>query len=155
MFSWGLNIVRVRVRVTLDWRFSANQFILATSPLRMTTRKFLIWILALIVHMEHSTLSVAVYVLYNSCWPSPAQSFSGPTPAGLVTRFYILRFKTPPTWWARSPYLHHPWTGWLGYTPRHWVPFPSPPTIRRSTVEVFDPSSVRDTTEYYLFWTCT
>jgi hypothetical protein len=27
-------------------------------------------------------------------WPSPAQSFSGPSPLGLATIFYCLRFKT-------------------------------------------------------------
>jgi hypothetical protein len=27
--------------------------------------------------------------------------------------------------------------------PRHWVPFSSPPTTRRATVEVFDPASTR------------
>jgi hypothetical protein len=27
------------------------------------------------------------------------------------------------------------------YTPRHWVPFSSPRTVRRATVEVFDPAS--------------
>jgi hypothetical protein len=44
-------------------------------------------------------------VVYNCCWPSLAQSFSGPTPSGLVT-FYCLTFETPPTWRARSPYLN-------------------------------------------------
>jgi hypothetical protein len=34
-------------------------------------------------------------VVYNCCWSSPAQSFSGPSPAGLVTIFYCLRFETP------------------------------------------------------------
>jgi hypothetical protein len=33
-------------------------------------------------------------VVYNCCWPSPAQSFSGPSPLGLVTIFYCLRFET-------------------------------------------------------------
>jgi hypothetical protein len=33
-------------------------------------------------------------VVYNCCWPSPAQSFSGPSPVGLVTIFYCLRFET-------------------------------------------------------------
>jgi hypothetical protein len=37
-------------------------------------------------------------VVYNSCWPSPAQPFLGPSPAGLMTTFYCLRFETPPTW---------------------------------------------------------
>jgi hypothetical protein len=32
--------------------------------------------------------------------PSPAQSFSGPTTAGIVT-FYCLKFETPPNWRAR------------------------------------------------------
>jgi hypothetical protein len=40
-------------------------------------------------------------VVYNCCWFSPVQSFLGPSPAGLVTIFYFLRFKTPPTWRAR------------------------------------------------------
>jgi hypothetical protein len=30
---------------------------------------------------------------------------------------------------------------WPSYTPRHWVPFSSPPTTRRATVEVFKPTS--------------
>jgi hypothetical protein len=52
---------------------------------------------------------------------SPAQSFSGPSPAGLKAIFYCLRFETPPTWRTRSMYLYPPGTGWPGYTPRHWV----------------------------------
>jgi hypothetical protein len=44
-------------------------------------------------------------VMYNCCWPSPAQSFSGPSPAGLMTIFYCFRLETPPTWRARSPYI--------------------------------------------------
>jgi hypothetical protein len=35
-----------------------------------------------------------VSVVYNSCSPSPAQSFSGPNPIGLVAIFYCLRFET-------------------------------------------------------------
>jgi hypothetical protein len=33
-------------------------------------------------------------VVYNFCWPLPAQSFSGPSPLGLETIFYCLRFET-------------------------------------------------------------
>jgi hypothetical protein len=56
---------------------------------------------------------------------------------------YCLRCKTPPTWRAGSPYLYRAETGWPGYTFRHWVPFSSPPTTRRVTVEVFDPASTQ------------
>jgi hypothetical protein len=50
------------------------------------------------------------------CWPLPAQSFSGPSPLGLQTIFYCLRFETS---------------------------ISSPPMTRRVTVEVFDPASTR------------
>jgi hypothetical protein len=33
-------------------------------------------------------------VVYNCCWRSPAQLFSGPSPVGLATIFYCLRFET-------------------------------------------------------------
>jgi hypothetical protein len=60
---------------------------------------------------------------------------------GLMTTFYCLRFKTPPTWRGRSPYSYPPGTGWPGYTPTHFVPFSSPKT-RRAMVEVFDPTTI-------------
>jgi hypothetical protein len=54
------------------------------------------------------------------------------------------------TWRAKSPYLHPPGTGWHGYTPRHWVPFTSPPTTRRATVEIFEPAFPRASREIFL-----
>jgi hypothetical protein len=40
-----------------------------------------------------------------------------------MTTFYCLRFESPLTWRARSPYLYPPGSGWPGYTPRHWVEY--------------------------------
>jgi hypothetical protein len=54
-----------------------------------------------------------------------------------------VRFETSPTWRARSPYLYPPGTGWPSYTPRHWVPFSSPPMTRKAVMEVFEPTSTR------------
>jgi hypothetical protein len=51
-----------------------------------------------------------------------------------MTIFYCLKFETPPTCRARSPYLYPPGRGWSSYNPRHWVPFSSPPTTLRATV---------------------
>jgi hypothetical protein len=34
------------------------------------------------------------WVIYNCCWSSPAQSFSGPSPVGLATIYYCLGFET-------------------------------------------------------------
>jgi hypothetical protein len=83
-------------------------------------------------------------VAYNCCWPSPAQSFSSPSPVGRMTILCCLRFETPPTWRARSPYFYPSGTEWPDYTPRHWVSLSSPPTTRRATVEIFDPASTRE-----------
>jgi hypothetical protein len=58
---------------------------------------------------------------YNCCRVSPAPSFSGPRPTGLLTIFYSVKFETLPTWRAKSPYLNPPGTGWPSYTSRHWV----------------------------------
>jgi hypothetical protein len=44
--------------------------------------------------MEHSLWQEDRSVVYNCCWPLPVQSFSGPSPMGLVTIFYCLRFET-------------------------------------------------------------
>jgi hypothetical protein len=93
-----------------DWRFTANQFVLATRPLRLTTSNFIF------------QLNTSGYAIYNCCWSSPAQSFSTPSPSGLMTIFYSLRFETPPSWRARSLYLYAPGTWWPSYSPRHWIP---------------------------------
>jgi hypothetical protein len=84
-----------------------------------------------------------VSVVYNCCWSSPGQSFSGPSAAGLMAIFYCLKLDTPPTWRTRSPYLYPPETRWPDYIPRHWVPFLSSPTTHRDTVEVFEPAFTR------------
>jgi hypothetical protein len=55
-------------------------------------------------------------VFYICCWPSPAWSFSGPIP----------------------------WDSWPYFTDSDLrLPFSSPPTTRRVTVEVFEPASTR------------
>jgi hypothetical protein len=36
----------------------------------------------------------AFSAVYNCCWSSPAQPFSGPSPMKLATMFYCLRFET-------------------------------------------------------------
>jgi hypothetical protein len=46
------------------------------------------------VDVGHSLWIEDGSVVYNCCCPSPAQSFSGPSPVGLATIFYCLRYET-------------------------------------------------------------
>jgi hypothetical protein len=71
------------------------------------------------------------YVVHNFYWPSPAQSFSGPSPAGLMTIFYCLRFETNQTGGPVSYILiaqRH------GGPDTHWVPFSSPPATHSEMI---------------------
>jgi hypothetical protein len=114
---------------------------LATSPLRLTTSNFFFQLITC-GHSPYVTFSL------TSRWVCPlqlpAQSFSGPSPVGLMTTFYCLRFKSTPTWRVRSPYLYPPGTGWPRYIPRHWVPFLSSLTTHSVMIEVFDPLHMGD-----------
>jgi hypothetical protein len=68
------------------------------------------------------------YVVYSCCLSSSAQSVSGPTTAGLPP------IPDSPSWRPRSRINIKEGDS---YTPGRWVPFSSPPTIRRAAVEVF------------------
>jgi hypothetical protein len=50
--------------------------------------------------------------------------------------------------WGSGPYIYIPGIGWPSYKLRNWNPFVSPPTIRRSRMEVFEPAFIL----YY--WGC-
>jgi hypothetical protein len=84
--------------------------------------------------------------VFYCCWSSPAQSFSSPSPAGVMTIFYSFRFDSTQAWRARSPSLYLLGAGWQSYAPRHRVSFPSPPATRKATVEVFELASRRGST---------
>jgi hypothetical protein len=101
----------------------ANQFILATNPLRLMTSDFI---------FQPNTCGYSPYVTSSLTrgWVCHLQlllvlasviilrSKSHRTPDPTV---YCLRCETPPTLRARFLYLYPPGTGWPCYTPRHWV----------------------------------
>jgi hypothetical protein len=131
----------VIIRVTLRLAIYAIQCALVMSLLRLTTSDLLFnWILTFIVLMYHPLGWEDRSVVYNCCWSSPSQSFSGLTSVGLVTTFYCLKFETPPTWRARSLCLYPPGKVARLYL-RHWIPFSSPPTTPRAAVKVFNSST--------------
>jgi hypothetical protein len=85
----------------------------------LTTRSLLLLDSCGFVDVGRSLLREDGSVVCNCCWPSLAQSFSGPSPVGFATIFYCLRFETS---------FFVLWS----------------PTTRRATVEVFHPTSTRD-----------
>jgi hypothetical protein len=135
-FGLAISVGRSESEQLYDWRFTAHQFILATSSLRLTAIIFFNWTLAVIVVMYHRLWREDGSIIYNCCWPLSAQLFSGPSPAGLMTVLTVWKLRLP------QP-------GGLGpriYIPQvrgDWVPFSSLPTTRRATVVVFEPASTR------------
>jgi hypothetical protein len=99
-------------------RRSVGQCVLVSSThLGLKTRFLLLSDSCRFVHVGRPLWREDGSVVYNCCWPSPAQSFSGPSPVGLATILYCLRLETSPPWRARSPYLYPPGTEWPRYTP--------------------------------------
>jgi hypothetical protein len=128
-YGGGIRLSKSKLLVCYDRR-SVGQSVLVSYD------KIFITVSCRLVDVGRSLWRENGSAVYNCCWSSPAQTFLGPSPAGLTTIFYWLRLETSPTWSARSPYLYTPGTGWPSYTPRYWVPFSSPPTTRRATMIV-------------------
>jgi hypothetical protein len=79
-------------------RWSAGQSVLMSrTHLGLMTRFLLLSDSCRFVDVGRSSLRQNRSAIYNCCLSSPAQSFFGPSPAGLVTIFYCLRFETRPT----------------------------------------------------------
>jgi hypothetical protein len=148
---WRTELLRVRVRVRVRIRVTSRLAVYCQS-VRLSDEP-------LETHDQH------LFFQLNICGDSPYLTSSltrrwacrlllllelastvilGSESCGTLPTFYSLRFETPPTCRARSPYLYSPGTGWPSHNPRHWVPFSSPPTTRRATVEVFESASTRD-----------
>jgi hypothetical protein len=95
-----------------DWRFTANQFALAPSPLRLTAR---------------------IFSQLNSCGHSPYITSS-------LTREWVCHLQLLLAL-ARAFILNsRPYFT----VSDSKLPFLSPPTTRRATVEIFDPASTRE-----------
>jgi hypothetical protein len=108
------------------------------------------WILALIVLMK--------YILFNERMSLSFTVAGGPrqrshsqvrVPRDSWPYFTVsdLRF---PSLEDQVPLFISPRNRNRNRNPRHWVPFSSPPTTLRVTVEVFDPASTRDDELQYL-----
>jgi hypothetical protein len=128
------NLSHSESELLYNWRFTASQSVLATSPLRLTTNNF-------IFHLNTCTYSPDVTSSLARGWVCLQLLL-------VFASAVILRFKSrgthdhillsqirgSPNLEGQVPIFISPRNRWPGYTPRHWVPFLSPPMIRRATV---------------------
>jgi hypothetical protein len=70
-----------------DWRSVGQSVLVSGTHLGLTTRFVLLSDSCGFVHMGRSLWRENGSAVYNCCWSSPAQSFLGPSPTGLVTIF--------------------------------------------------------------------
>jgi hypothetical protein len=124
-----------------DWRFTTNQFLLATSPLWLTTSNFIF------------QLNTCGYCAYGTSslsrgWVCPLQLLLVLARAvihrsesrGTNAHILLSQIRDSPHMEGQVPVFTSPsGTGWPCYTPRHWIPLSSPSLTRRATVEVFKP----------------
>jgi hypothetical protein len=84
-----------RVKAMLRWTTS-RPVCLGLKPRRVLKTRFLLLSGSCrFVDVEHPLWREDGSVVYNCCWPLPAQSFSGPNPAGLMTIFSVSDSRLP------------------------------------------------------------
>jgi hypothetical protein len=125
-----------------DWRFTANQFVMATNPLRPTTSIFV---------FQGNACGYSPYVTFSLTigWVCRLQLLLvhasavvlGAESRGTPDHILLPQIRDSPNLEGQVPLFMCPSDRVAQLYPRHWVPFSSPPTTHRVTVEVFDPAS--------------
>jgi hypothetical protein len=118
-----------------DWRFTANQLVLATSPLRITT--------IIIFQLNPCCYSPYVTSSLTKGWVCRLQFLLALASEAIlvsesrVTHDHILlsQIRVSPDLEGQVALFISPGTKWPHHTPRHWVPFSSPPTTRNDRTE--------------------
>jgi hypothetical protein len=84
---------QIKVKITVTLRLTVGQSV----SLCVMTRYLLRFGSYSLVFMGRPVWREDGSVFCICCWPLPAQSFFGPSPLGLATIFYCLRFETSPS----------------------------------------------------------
>jgi hypothetical protein len=121
-----------------DWQFTANQFVLATSPFRLMASIFF-FRMNICFHSFYVTSSLTrgrVYRLQLLLVLASAVILRSES-HGTYDRILLFQIRDSSN--LGGQYLYPPGAGCDSYTTMHWVPFSSPPTTRR--MEIFCPAS--------------
>jgi hypothetical protein len=137
----GLQLTNFKVKVILQLMVSWPVCLGVKPPSGAQDQLFVLSRQFRAVDVEHPICEGDGSFIYNCYRSLPAQSFLDPSPTGLRTIFFCLRFEISPTWRVRSLYLYPSGIEWPNYNPRHWVPFLLPLVTLRAVMEVFKPAS--------------
>jgi hypothetical protein len=124
-----------------DWSFTANQFVLATSPLRLTISIFFFFLLQF-NSCSHGPYVTSSLIRRSACRLQLLLAFA--SAVILRSSYFTVSDSRPlqPGGPVPSIYSLQKCDGPI-IPPRQWVPFSSPSMTPRATVEVFDPASTR------------
>jgi hypothetical protein len=119
-----------------DWRFTANHFVLATS---LTTSNFIFQLntCGYSPYVTSSLMRGWVYRL-QLLLALDSSVILGSESRGTHDHISLSQIRDLTKLEDQFPVFISPRNRWPSSTPRHWVPFSSPPTTRRATVEVLD-----------------
>jgi hypothetical protein len=114
-----------------DWRFTANQLVLATSPLRLKTSNF--FQLNTCFHSPYVTSSLMrgwfcrlkLLLVLDSAVILRSES------CGTHDHILLSQIRDSSNLEGQTPVFISPGTGWPSCTPRHWAPFSTPLTTQR------------------------
>jgi hypothetical protein len=91
---WTVVKVKVKVKVTLRLTVGPSVSLGVEPHVGLMTRYLLLFDRYGLVYVGRPLWREDGSVFCICCWPSPAQSFSGPSPLDLATTFYCLSFET-------------------------------------------------------------
>jgi hypothetical protein len=115
-----------------DRLFTANQFVLATRPLRLTSTFFHLntWL-----HSSYvtSSLTRGLVCRLQMLLALASTVILRSDSRGTRDRILLSQILNSPNLEGQVPIFLSPRTRWSSYTSSHWVPSSSPPTIRRAT----------------------
>jgi hypothetical protein len=115
-----------------DAQFTANQFVLAPVPSRLTAGVSFRQLNPCVHSPSYERTCLSFTITAGSVQHNHSRVAN---PTGLVIVLSCIRFEIPPTCRARSLYVYPPGTGSPSCTPGHRVPVSSPTTLK-ATVKV-------------------
>jgi hypothetical protein len=127
-FSISLLTAEVKVKVMLH--LTVSQSILVSSPMWGPRQVFCYCHTCRFIDVGRPLWREDGSAIYSCCWLLPVQPFLDLEYSGTHDHILLSWIQESPNLEDQVPYSYPSGIGWSSYTPRHWVPFSSPPMTR-------------------------